>query len=168
MGNKKNQPGIPLGHSNFICIVFRALVGVDRVCPVWWSPWLPEEEPWIEWYLLQRPGYQTQNQSDVTTADEICLANRWWNELLIFEKGESRFKRKWTSDVFLRKVFDNCRHLIKWKKPREKRQWKTFKPLTLITAPISLAVALSEMSTQWTESNCEEFHIFKVVYWLIV
>ena len=26
----------------------RAAVGVDRVCPVWGSAGLPEEEPWIE------------------------------------------------------------------------------------------------------------------------
>ena len=45
--------------------------------------------------LLRRPGYQAQNQSDVTTASEICLANRWRNELLIFEKGKyNRWNKK--------------------------------------------------------------------------
>ena len=46
MINKKNLSGIALCH--FKCIGLRALVGVDRVCPIWRSPWLPEEEPWIE------------------------------------------------------------------------------------------------------------------------
>ena len=114
MLNKKTWPEILLRDSHFKYVVLRALVGVDRVCPVWWSPWLPEEEPGFEWYLLQRPGYQTQNQSDITTADEICLANRWWNELLIFEKGESWLqKRTRVLIYFLYVVLDNCKQSIK-------------------------------------------------------
>ena len=40
MENKKIQPEIPLCDSNSMCIVSRALVGADRVCRVWGSPWL--------------------------------------------------------------------------------------------------------------------------------
>ena len=58
------------------CSTFiRVIVGVDRVCPVRRSPGLPEKEPWIKRHLLQRPGYQTTNESDVTATDEVCLAN---------------------------------------------------------------------------------------------
>ena len=33
----------------FISFIFlRAVVGVNRVCPVWGSTGLPEEEPWIK------------------------------------------------------------------------------------------------------------------------
>ena len=68
--------------SSFTCVLFyfvfflRASFGVDRICALWGSTGLPEEEPWIKWHLLQRPRYQTINQSDVTAAHEVCLANR--------------------------------------------------------------------------------------------
>ena len=62
---------------------FRTAVGFDWICAFWGSAGLPEKEPWIKRHLLQRPGYQTTNKSDVTAADEVCLANCWWNELLV-------------------------------------------------------------------------------------
>ena len=46
----------------------------------------------------------------------------------------------------------------KMRNPREKFLCKASKPLTLSTVPISL-VASSEMSIEWTETSCEEFHI---------
>ena len=65
-------------------ILLRTHVGIDRVCPIWRSPRLPEKEPWTQWHL-QRSRHQTTNKSDATAADEICLANSWWNELLVNE-----------------------------------------------------------------------------------
>ena len=62
---------------------FRTAVGFDWICAFWGSAGLPEKEPWIKRHLLQRPGYQTANKSDVTAADEVFLANCWWNELLV-------------------------------------------------------------------------------------
>ena len=56
-------------------LFFRPFIGFDRVCPVWRSSGLPEKEPWTQGHLFQRPGYQAPNKSDVTTVDEICLAN---------------------------------------------------------------------------------------------
>ena len=35
---------------------------------------------WVTW-----PGYQTTNKSDFTAAEEVCLANCWWNELLVLK-----------------------------------------------------------------------------------
>ena len=68
-----------------VTFVFRRTTsGVDRVCTLWRSAGIPEKEPWTEWHLLRRPGYQTTNEPDVTTADEVCLANRWWHELPVF------------------------------------------------------------------------------------
>ena len=67
-----------------ISISRRSLIGIDWVCSVWRSPWLPEKEPWIKWHLLQRPRYQTTNKFDVTTADEVCSGNCWWDELPLF------------------------------------------------------------------------------------
>ena len=52
--------------------VCRAAVGFNWICAFWGSAELPEKELWIKWHLLQRPGYETANKSDVTTADEIC------------------------------------------------------------------------------------------------
>ena len=78
---------------SFTCVSFfflRASFGVDRVCALWGSTGLPEEEPWIKWHLLQRPGYKTTDQSDVTAADEVCLANRWWDELPLIKICEFR------------------------------------------------------------------------------
>ena len=72
---------------NFICLP-RATVCADRICSFWGSAGLPKKEPWIEWYLLQRPGYQTTNKSDLTAADEVCLANRWWNVLFVIDTSE--------------------------------------------------------------------------------
>ena len=66
-------------------ILLRTHVGIDRVCAIWRSPWLPEKEPWTQWHLFQRSRHQTTNKSDATAADEICLANSWWNELLVNE-----------------------------------------------------------------------------------
>ena len=63
----------------------RAAVGFDWICAFWGSAGLPEKEPWIKRHLLQRPGYQTTNKSDVTAADEVCMANCWWNELLVLK-----------------------------------------------------------------------------------
>ena len=40
-------------------------------------------------HLLQRPGYQTTGKSDVTAADELCLANCCWNELLVLKIHKS-------------------------------------------------------------------------------
>ena len=40
------------------------------------------------WYLLRRPGYQTTDKSDLTAADEVCLANRWWNVLFVIDTSE--------------------------------------------------------------------------------
>ena len=62
---------------------FRTAVGFDWICAFWGSAGLPEKEPWIKRHLLQRPGYQTTNKSDVAAADEVFLANCWWNELLV-------------------------------------------------------------------------------------
>ena len=56
-------------------ILLRTPVGIDRVCPIWRSPWLPEKEPLTQRHLLQRSRHQTTNKSDATAADEICLAN---------------------------------------------------------------------------------------------
>ena len=56
------------------------------ICPVWWSPGLLEKEPWIKWYLFQRPGRQTTNKSDVTAVDEVFLASSWWDALFVFKK----------------------------------------------------------------------------------
>ena len=72
---------------NFVCLP-RATVCADRICSFWGSAGLPEKEPWIKWYLLQRPGYQTTNKSDRTAADEVCLANRWWNVLFVIDTSE--------------------------------------------------------------------------------
>ena len=55
---------------------------------------LSEKEPWIKRHLLQRPGYQTANKSDVTAADEIYLANCRWNELLVFKICELKENKK--------------------------------------------------------------------------
>ena len=41
------------------------------------------EPLWFKWHLLQRPGYQTTNKSDVTATDEVRMANCWWDELSI-------------------------------------------------------------------------------------
>ena len=76
----------------FVCLP-RATVCADRICSFWWSTWLSEKEPWIKWHLLQRPGYQTANKSDITTADKICLANCRWNELPVFKICELNKKR---------------------------------------------------------------------------
>ena len=65
-------------------ILLRTPVGINRVCPIWRSR-LPEKEPWTQWHLFQRSRHQTTNKSDATAADEICLANSWWNELLVNE-----------------------------------------------------------------------------------
>ena len=64
---------------------FRTAVGFDWICAFWGSAGLPEKEPWIKRHLLQRPRYQTTNKSDVTAANEVCLANCWWNELLVLK-----------------------------------------------------------------------------------
>ena len=64
---------------------FRTAVGFDWICAFWGSAGLPEKEPWIKRHLLQRPGYQTPNKSDVTATNEVCLANCWWNELLVLK-----------------------------------------------------------------------------------
>ena len=74
-----------LWERNTYFILLRTHVGIDRVCAIWRSPWLPEKEPWTQWHLLQRSRHQTTNKSDATAADEICLANSWWNELLVKE-----------------------------------------------------------------------------------
>ena len=66
----------------------RATVGVDRICSLWRSAGLPEKEPRIKWYLLQRPGYQTTNKSYFSAADEVCLANRRWNVLFVIDTSE--------------------------------------------------------------------------------
>ena len=71
--------------SHVVYFLFRAVFGANRICPIWGFVGLPEKEPWVEWHLLQRPGYQTTNKSDFTAADEVCLANRWWNELLVIK-----------------------------------------------------------------------------------
>ena len=81
-----------LGHineylRNCLCLP-RAIVCADRICSFWGSAGLPAKEPWIQWYLLQRPGYQTTNKSDLTAADEVCLANRWWNVLFVIDTSE--------------------------------------------------------------------------------
>ena len=73
---------------------FRTAVGFDWICAFWGSAGLPEKEPWIKRHLLQRPGYQTTNKSDVTAADEICLANCRWNELLVFKICELKEKKE--------------------------------------------------------------------------
>ena len=72
----------------YLCCLSRATVGVDRICSFWGSAGLLEKESWIKWYLLQRPGYQTTNKSDRTAADEVCLANRWWNVLFVIDTSE--------------------------------------------------------------------------------
>ena len=56
---------------------------------------LSENEPWIKRHLLQRPGYQTANKS--AAADEICLANCRWNELLVFKICELKEDKKQTT-----------------------------------------------------------------------
>ena len=66
-------------------LVFRGTPGTYWICSFWRSAWLPKKEPWIKWHLLQRPGYQTTNESDVTTVDKVFLANRWWHELPVLE-----------------------------------------------------------------------------------
>ena len=81
-----------LGHineylRNCLCLP-RAIVCADRICSFWGSAGLPAKEPWIQWYLLQRPGYQTTNKSDLTAADEVCLANRRWNVLFVIDIRE--------------------------------------------------------------------------------
>ena len=48
---------------------------------------------WTKSHLLQILGYQTANKSDVTTANEICLANCRWNELPVFKICELNKKR---------------------------------------------------------------------------
>ena len=68
----------------------RALIGFDRVCRVWRSLGLLEKEPRTQWHLFQRPGYQASNKSDVRTTDEVCLANCWWNELLVIKICKSK------------------------------------------------------------------------------
>ena len=73
---------------------FRTAVGFDWICAFWGSAGLPEKEPWIKRHLLQRPGYQTTNKSDVTAADEVCLANCWWNELLVLKVCKLIGKKK--------------------------------------------------------------------------
>ena len=55
---------------------FRTVFGVNRI---------PEKEPWVEWHLFQRPGFQISNKSDFTAADEVCVENRRWNELLVIK-----------------------------------------------------------------------------------
>ena len=91
---------------------FRATAGIDRICSFWRSPGLPEKEPWIKWQLLQRPGYQTTNKSDVTASDDICLANRRWHELLVLKicklnnfPNELRLLKLSSSDVS--RIFQN-------------------------------------------------------------
>ena len=81
---------------NAFFFVFRGTPGIDWICSFWRSAWLPEKEPWIEWHLLQRPGYHTTNKSDVTAADEVCLANRWWHELPVIKicKLINKYKRR--------------------------------------------------------------------------
>ena len=72
----------------YLVCLSRATVGVDRICSLWGSAGLPEKEPWIKWYVLQRPGYQTTNKSYLTAADEVCLANRRWNVLFVIDTSE--------------------------------------------------------------------------------
>jgi len=61
----------------FECPFFsRASNGDNRVCTLWRPAGIPEKEPWIKRHLLQRPRCQTANKFDVSTADEVCLANR--------------------------------------------------------------------------------------------
>lgn len=69
-------------HLYFILLI--TPVGINRLCPIWRSR-LPEKEPWTQWHLFQRSRHQTTNKSDATAADEICLANSWWNESLVNE-----------------------------------------------------------------------------------
>ena len=59
----------------------RAAVGFDWICAFWGSAGLPGKEPWIKRHLLQRPGCQTT----ITAADEVCMANCRWNELLVLK-----------------------------------------------------------------------------------
>ena len=69
----------------FLHVFPRATTGVDRVCTLWRPAGIPEKEPRFKRHLLQGPGYQTANKSDVTTTDEVCLANCWWHELPVFK-----------------------------------------------------------------------------------
>ena len=71
--------------SHVVYFSFRTVFGVNRICPFWRFVGLPEKEPWVEWHLLQRPGFQISNKSDFTAADKVCVENHRWNELLVFK-----------------------------------------------------------------------------------
>ena len=104
---------------------FRATAGVDRIFSFWRSAGLPEKELWIKWHLLQRPGYQATNKSDVTAAYEVCLANRRWHEFLVLKicrlthfPKELRFLKLTSNDV--RRTFS------KWKNWELRKGWFIF------------------------------------------
>ena len=70
------------------CIGFlRAGVGSYWVCTVWWPTGLFEEESRTERHVFQRPGYEATDQPYSRTVNEIRLAGRRWNGLLILKKG---------------------------------------------------------------------------------
>ena len=124
---------------------FRATAGVDRIFPFWRSAGLPEKELWIKWHLLQRPGYQATNKSDVTAAYEVCLANRRWHELLVLKicrlthfPKELRFLKLSSNDI--RITFS------KWKKMRTAQ--KDVYSFSLSTWEPDLYVYHSSVATQ--------------------
>ena len=65
----------------------RSPVSPYWVCTVWWPAGLFEEESGTKRHVLQGPWYQATNHSICGSVDEICLASRWWNVLLVFKKG---------------------------------------------------------------------------------
>ena len=65
----------------------RAVVGFNWVCPVRWPTGLLKEESRTERHVLQGPGYEATDQSYSRTVNEIRLAGRRWNVLLILKKG---------------------------------------------------------------------------------
>ena len=65
----------------------RSSVSPYWVCTVWWPAGLFEEESGTKRHVLQGPWYQATDQSICGSVDEICLASRWWNVLLVFKKG---------------------------------------------------------------------------------
>ena len=68
------------------CWCYRSLACHNWICSVWWSLGLLEKEPWIKWYLFQRPGCKAANKSDVTAVDKVFLASSWRDALFVFKK----------------------------------------------------------------------------------
>ena len=68
------------------CWCYRSFACHNWICSVWWSLGLLEKEPWIKWYLFQRPGCKAANKSDVTAVDKVFLASSWRDALFVFKK----------------------------------------------------------------------------------